>query len=61
MYWAIPPLALLLFIYAIWRVVHTWASRSQTNLVAWFVLLGLGGGLFIGLFFQAVTHGHYLR
>jgi hypothetical protein len=59
MFWAIPIVALLLYIYAIWRIVHTWAGRSQMNLLAWFVFLGLAGGVFMGLIFQAATHNHY--
>lgn len=45
----------LLYIYAIWRIAHTWAGRSQINLLAWFVFLGLAGGG-MGLIFQAATH-----
>ena len=59
MFWAICILALLLYIYAIWRIVHTWAGRSQINLLAWFVLLGLSGGLFMGLIFKTATHSGY--
>ena len=57
MFWAMCIVALLLYIYAIWRVFHTWAGRSQNNLLAWFIFLGLAGGLFFGLVFQAATHG----
>jgi hypothetical protein len=61
MSWAICILALLLYIYAIWRIVHTWVSRSQINLLVWFVFLGLAGGLFMGLIFQTATHSRYLH
>jgi hypothetical protein len=61
MLWAVSVVALLLYIYAIWRVVHTWAGRSQINLLAWFVFLGLVGGTYMGLVFQAATHGLYLH
>jgi hypothetical protein len=61
MLWAASVVALLLYIYAIWRVVHTWAGRSQINLLAWVVFLGLAGGLFFGLVLQAATHGRYIR
>jgi hypothetical protein len=61
MFWAICIVALLLYIYAIWRVFHTWAGRSQNNLLAWFIFLGLAGGLFFGLVFQAATHGRYIH
>jgi|GraSoiStandDraft_42_1057292.scaffolds.fasta_scaffold3519601_1 hypothetical protein len=45
MFWAIPILALLLYIYAVWRIMDTWAGRSQINLLVWFVFLGLAGVL----------------
>jgi len=56
MFWAICILALLTYIYAIWLIVHTWAGRSLINLLAWFVFLGLVGGLFMGLIFQVARH-----
>ena len=61
MFWAMCIVALPLYIYAIWRVFHTWAGHNQNNLLAWFIFLGLGGGLFFGLVFQAATHGRYIH
>lgn len=49
-------LGLLSYAYAIWRIAHTWAGRSQLNLMAWLVFLGLLGGLCIGLLVEAARH-----
>jgi hypothetical protein len=51
--WAICILGLGLYAYAIWRVVHTWAARSQLNLTTWLLMLGLVGGFSMGLLFMA--------
>jgi hypothetical protein len=51
--WAASILGLVLYIYAIWRIVHTWAGRSQFNLVSWWLMLGLIGGFSMGLLYMA--------
>jgi hypothetical protein len=51
--WTVSILGLVLYIYAIWRIGHTWAGRSQFNLLTWCLMLGLIGGFSIGLFYMA--------
>jgi len=54
--WAASIFGLLLYAYAIWRLVRTWAARSQLNLIASLMFLGLIGGLGAGLIFMVAAH-----